>query len=118
MSLLRITRGDNALFSMNIVNYVGDALDITGAEIWFTAKYGPNDADEDAVFQKTIGNGIDIVDAPLGEINIVLDPEDTDSLLDTNKLRFDVQIKDASDKVYTIESGTLIVDYDVTRTTG
>ena len=117
MSNFAITRGDTVEFSASIT-LGGVALNITGASLWFTAKKQFIDADEDAVFQKTIGDGITVTNAASGLITIAIDPEDTEELSNVKtQLQYDLQMKDSEDKVYTVASGTLVVNPGVTTAT-
>jgi hypothetical protein len=108
-------RGDTPTFHIDIVDFNGDALDISSAYIWFTAKNGYSESDTDAVFQKTIGDGITVTDARLGQLDIVLSTEDTDDIVDRTNLKYDIQVKDVSGGIYTVSSGLLVVEPDITR---
>lgn len=114
--MLTMNRGDTAIFTMTVNAYSGAYLDLTGAEVWFTAKYGWNDTDDEAVFQKTVGDGVTITDPTNGEIEIQLEQADTATIVDSVRLRYDVQVRDVSGGIYTVASGLLKVVPDVTRT--
>jgi hypothetical protein len=86
-----------------------DLADATDA--WFTAKRKRRDPDERAVFQKTLGAGIVVIDATHAEIT--LDPDDTDAVGSSGEVLFaDLQ---GSPPVTTVWSGLIEVEPDVTR---
>lgn len=116
MADFTIYRGDTV--SLNItITASGEAYNLTGKSMWFTAKTSYAVADP-GTFQKTIGNGITIVSAANGRATIVISPSDTNSLGNSKTaLVYDVQVKDASGNIYTVASGNLIVVPDVTRAT-
>lgn len=110
-----MTRGDTVQFSV-VVTLDDVAYDLTDCSLWFTAKYKYTDDDDDAVFQKTLGDGITVTSAPQGLAAIVISPTDTDALsLIKTVLFWDLQLVDDSGNVYTIASGNLIVNPDVTQ---
>lgn len=118
MSEFAITakRGDTIELSVTVTRS-GAAVDLTDADLTFTAKRRYSDADADAVVQKTLGDGIAVVgDAEDGEILVTLDPEDTDSLTRQTVLLCDVQLVESDGRVTTVASGTLTITPDVTRT--
>lgn len=112
---LKMYRGDTAQFRVTALDIDGNPLDITGASAWFTAKRTTQDGDVDAVFQKTVGTGITITDAPNGVMLVQLAEADTNTLTKKEILEYDLQIKDTSDGVYTVARGALTVEADVTR---
>lgn len=110
------TRGDTIDLEVTVTRD-GAPVDLTGADLWFTAKLKVKDADVDAVAQKTVGSGITVTDAVNGEALITLDPADTDGLTKETTLYCDVQLVEASGRVTTVASGTLTILRDVTRVT-
>jgi len=117
MANFTIKRGDTVQFSGTITQG-GTALDITGASLWFTAKNQYVDDDVSAIFQKTIGDGITVVNAAQGLITILLSPSDTTGLSKVKTiLVYDLQLKDTNSKIYSIASGNLVVEPDVTNST-
>jgi hypothetical protein len=116
MSLMTITRGDSKTFTLTLRNPDGSALNPTGMDVTFTAKRSRWDADADAVFQKTIGDGLTIADASAGQIAIAFLAEETESITDLRSLRADVQVQSGED-VKTAWQGKLKINPDVTRTT-
>lgn len=93
-------------------------VNLTGATIWFTAKYAVADPDERAVMRlnNQALSGVTIVNATGGQFSV------TGPLLATvqfpdaeTDLFFDIQYKDASGHVFTVERGSLAILPDVTR---
>lgn len=114
---LTVKRGDTIDLEVPILRD-DVAVDLTGADIWFTAKRRLTDADADAVAQKSIGSGIVVVgDAADGTVLVTLDPADTDSLTKQTVLTCDIQLVEADGRVTTVASGTLTVELDATRST-
>lgn len=92
-------------------------VNLTGADLWMTAKNRLRDADVAAVFQKSLGAGIVIVGAASAGVALVtIDPADTDSLTRETVLYCDVQLLESSGRVTTVASGTLTIELDATRT--
>lgn len=104
-------RGDTV--SLNLYVTMGGApKSLSGALLTFSVKY--NRADSSYVFQKTIGSGITIDSESGGTATISIASSDTSFLPGTQmKLQYDVQYAKGSD-VYTISSGVLVVNPDVT----
>lgn len=110
-------RGDTISIALTISRN-GSAIDLTGATIWFTAKEAVEDADVDAVFQKTTADGITIDDAPNGRATVVIEPADTAALGDDPvTLLCDVQVEEADGTTSTVAEGVLRITPDVTRAT-
>lgn len=115
---IKMTRGDSKAIAGKVTTVpAGAAVDITSHLIWFTAKRRISDADNEAVFQKTVGDGITVTDGPAGEFAIQINPSDTSGLSDVeaNNLYYDLQVKTGS-TVQTLSKGRLLVEYDVTKT--
>ena len=108
---LEMTRGDSKsfLFALDV--------DLTAAVgIWMTAKSALADADP-GVFQKTLSDGVTVIDDAAGTIQVDVEPADTDGLdATTNRLFYDIQVEDVNNKVRTLKHGRLIVKPDVTVT--
>lgn len=110
-----IYRGDTPTFNV-AVTWGGEVFPLTGCSMWFTAKYAYADDDADAVFQKTIGDGITVTNAGCGEAEITLSSSDTSSLSSSKvMLVYDLQIRNAEGKIYTVAYGNIVVLPDVTR---
>jgi hypothetical protein len=124
MSDLTMTRGDTGSF-MGVavtVTTISEPLDLTGCEIIFTAKDSIDDTDENAVINcdTDVEAGITVTDAEQGIFVVVIAPSKTDSIEiagSSRQLIYDVQIQDADDNVFTVDTGTLTIFKDVTRRT-
>lgn len=119
MSELKMTRGDDRTFDIDIADQDGAAVDLSTFEgLWFTAKRRISDSDEDAVFQKALGQGLELDTEIDGRASVTVDAADTTDLPDHNtRLVWDVQVKDGEGSVVTVAAGTLTVTPDVTRAT-
>lgn len=111
-----IYRGDTPSFTLTFTR-AGTAFDIGGASVWFTAKRKVTDADADAVFQKTIGDGVTLTALGAGGIaTATLAEADTESLPDHEvALEVDVQLLEADGTKTTTSRGVLRVRPDVSR---
>ena len=115
---LTMTRGDARTMSVPMT-LAGVPWEIpVGATVRFTAKRKTSDADGAAVIAKSTGSGIVAV-ADVATITIA--PADTDALAAarTNEtLYYDVQVTGAGSSFgpWTVASGRLIVEPDVSRT--
>lgn len=108
---LTMFRGNTMVFDF-AVTLGGNPVDLTAAGIWFTAKTSP--ASASSVFQKSVGAGITITDQVGGNGSIRLFPADTADLPSRRtQLYFDLEIT-LGGEVYTIASGRLIVEPDIT----
>lgn len=115
---LVMKRGDSALWDFVATYPSGAPLVLTSATVWMTAKNQLSDADVAAVFQvSTTGGQITLTDAPNGKFRVQLTPSNTNTLTKDTNLFWDVQVKDASGKIYTVADGTLLVKLDATITT-
>ena len=93
----------------------GAAFDITGSKIWFTIKSAYTDPDSSALLQVTSDtSAISFVNPTMGTAVISLTPASTQSLPTGVALRYDVQIKTAANKVYTITVDNVTVMPKVT----
>jgi hypothetical protein len=109
-------RGDTIFLDMAIAQ-AGEALNLTGYAITFTAKKDIKDADAAVTtIQKILGSGIVVTDAPNGKIRITLAPEDTEDFPDVDTTYIcDVQVK-KDGVVSTVAKGTMTITPDVTKT--
>jgi len=95
-------------------------FNLTGAEIWFTAKYYRPDADNRAVWLLNTAalGGVAITNAAIGTFSVTGPAIATVGFPDgTVSLASDIQVKDATGRLTTVEQGTLAVSPDVTRAT-
>lgn len=109
---IEIFRGDDETFDITIKDSDGNAVDISGYKFWITVKHKATDADADAVIGPKTGS---VTNAANGEAQIPLTNSETD--VDAVKYIYDIQQKDASNKITTLVSGEFRVLEDVTKTT-
>ena len=102
---MAITRGDTVAFGMEI-----DGLEEALDSAFFTCKKNPTDIEN--VFQKSIGNGIELVDDEYITYSVRIAPEDTADL-EAGKYFYDLQIG-VNDDIYTVLKGVLEIEQDVT----
>lgn len=87
--------------------------------IWFTVKQSATSPDSAAVFQLTVGNGIEVIDAAAGTALATITPEHWQGMARPRKqgtLVYDVQINRAG-VLTTTATGTMTVLPDVTHAT-
>lgn len=114
MANFTMTRGDTVILS-GTTTLGGDPYDLSGATLLFTAKNRYTDDDADAVFQKSVGDGITVVSAAQGLFTVEIEPDDTADVPKVQTVLFwDTQVVDSESKKYTIASGKLIIKPDVT----
>lgn len=102
----------------------GVAVDLTGAKLWFTAKVALSDADP-GVFQLdtatgAVAAGEILIESPAanGKVTVKLNTAATSSVPDAGVTWFyDVQLKESTGVITTLETGTLRVEPDVTKAT-
>lgn len=116
MERLTITRGDTRQLEVTITDPDGTAwTPPVGVAVAVTGKLRKTDADADAVFAKTIGDGVTLA----GNVaTVTLAAEDTDSLAtgtSAQSVYCDVQITDDDGPKTPVEF-LLVVTPDVTRT--
>lgn len=120
MTKLTMTRGDTRriLFTAEMFDgSVWSPIDLTGADVFFTAKRSTGDADNVAVIALELGSGIALNDAQNGRGEVVIPASATTNLTDPTPvaLEYDLQAVLVDGAVHTIERGRLIVEADVTR---
>jgi hypothetical protein len=113
---LEVVRGDTRRYQVTVTDDAGLPVDLSGASIYFTVrkKYSSSSDDTDAVFQKSVGNGISISDASSGSIAIVIAPTDTRAL-PASLFLYDLQVNTGAGDVITAALGEFAVKADVTR---
>lgn len=116
-------RGDTLAIPVAVKNAAtGAATDLTGWLVWFTVKRNYADPDSQSVFQARsddMSGGVVITEPPtLGQITATLPASATLGWPDSpSNLVYDVQGKDTSGNIRTVDSGTICVTPDVTRST-
>lgn len=115
-------RGDTLTIDLVITDpKTGSPLNLTGCKIWFTCKGNvalPDNQSTIALDTVLVsGNGsVTITDAPRGLATVVVYPIATRALPDGPVvLQYDIQIKQGTGELSTIEFGTVTVFPDVTR---
>lgn len=111
-------RGDTKIFNLSFKDSSGEAINITGHELWFTMKKNVTDADIKAIIQKRVifpsgsesENGI-------GTLTLT---SDETKLIDPQIYFYDIQkvIPENPPVVVTVMSGKVNVLPDVTRNDG
>jgi hypothetical protein len=116
VSLLQLFRGDTFAFTRHVVDANGAPVDLSMADVTFTAKRRFRDA---AFITKTIDDGgIDIGGSgDVGTLTVTLEPEDTDMLTHTERFVWDIQV-DTGLEVLTPFAGRMVVALDVTHAGG
>jgi hypothetical protein len=110
-------RGDTLVFDGVAEESGGDPQDLTGCTLWMTAKNQKSDLDADAVIAVESGSGIEVVSAAAGTFTVTIAATLTADLTKRSLLHYDVQLKDATGQIYTVDSGTITVELDITRAT-
>lgn len=68
-------------FQVRLGSETGTVVDISGwGTIAFMAKRRPTDADTDAIYEKVLFAGVEVIDAEEGMIEVTIDPADGDLL--------------------------------------
>jgi hypothetical protein len=110
-----MTRMDNVSLS-GTATLSGSPYDLGGCSLWFTAKKKYTDADSAAIFQKSIGAGITVTSSTQGLFVVAIATTDTEAVDKVKTiLVWDLQLRDSSSKTYTMASGNLIINPDVTN---
>jgi hypothetical protein len=114
----RLYRGDTAALSVAVKKPDDTDYDITGCELFFTAKYDRDMPDSEAQIKKdSVEGGIGIIDAVSGEAVIILDPDDTKDLETGVPYFCDVQVKTSLGAIHTAAIGRILLLDDATRRT-
>lgn len=117
MVKLFIVQGDTSILQIALTNADCTPIDLTNFQITFTIKRSHFDTDEDALWQGTLANDdIVIVGAPtLGIIQVIV-PHSATALIRSGKPYYwDVQLEDASSRVFTPNFGKLYAAMEVTQ---
>ena len=118
MSTLQVIRGDSAEWEFAVLKADGTVQPLTGETValrWM-AKAKADDLDSAAKLTATTANGKCVItDATGGLCEVRLSPADTDTLV-PGVLLWDLQIRDAAGKVWTVADGKLLVVADISRT--
>ncbi len=108
---IEIFRGDDRTILINFtLKGTSTPFDITGFKLYFTVKNSSKDADTSAIITKTQTSHIN---AAQGQSSFAL--SNTDTEIDPKNYYYDIQAKDASDKIITILKGNFNILADITR---
>jgi hypothetical protein len=112
-----ITRGDTEQFTITVIDADGDPQNLAGCTLFFTARR-QTFAGAIVIAKKSPSDGI-VIDSPstLGTATLTISPTDTASVERKLLLAYDVQLKDGADNIYTIDTGEMILEPDVTTVT-
>lgn len=115
---LAIMRGDTLRYDIRITDADAAALDLTGLlGAWFTVKYSRRDPDASKLLQKTLGAGIEVIDALDGTLRLTLTATETAALNASRAHVWDFQVMTAAGDIITPDylTGPLYIEGDVTR---
>lgn len=113
-------RGDTIELQFDIVdqyNY-NTPIDVTtgGCKVWFTLKDQVSKPDSMALWQGTLSAGI--VQLYVGRVKVDVPATATQYVADgVTKLYYDLQLKDASGRISTLEKGLFELSPDISRST-
>lgn len=117
LDLGQFFRGDTRAFTLTLTDEHGVPVDLTAADIWWTAKVDLALEDtEGSSFQlSTLSSGVAISGAPTGgAVKITIPSSATVNLIDDTLFFWDLQVKQGS-VITTHEVGVVLVVRDVTR---
>lgn len=113
MTNLLITNGDNEIIDIAVHDVDGQAFNLTGCDLLFTAKTYTADSDDNAIVRKTVGDGIAIASPPsLGLATVALSPSDTTSFPNIGPRYYyywDLRLTTSTGGIITVASGILRV---------
>lgn len=108
LTYLEITHGDNDPLLVTLTDDDGSAYDPTDAqEIWWTVKARLADTDAEAIWQKTLGDGVSIYDATAGQILLEHTAAQAAALEAGRSYYFDVRVLKSTGQVSTPITGML-----------
>lgn len=120
-----VYRGDTILLPpWEARDYYHEIIDLTAAQIWFTAKVDleEDDTDPGVIQSSTHGSTIEILGDPTnGLYAVMIAPDETHDLLDDTVFIFDVQVitgNETPNRTLTVKRGLMTVIRDVTRAQG
>lgn len=110
MSDIDLIHGTTRVLDVAVTDDDGVAVDITGSALHFTVKPDWLSADSAAVISKATGDGIAITDATGGLATITIDADDWASVEnEPARYVYGLVEKDSSDRVWRLDTGTLLV---------
>lgn len=106
---MEVVKRDDTDFELTFEDVDGDPINLIGATVFFTVKRNKDDTDANAVIRKEITEFEEPTD---GIALLQLTDEDTD--ISPRTYFFDIQLKDASNKITSTYAGRFIVHQDIT----
>ncbi len=107
---IEVTRGDDKRWSLLLTRRDSTPHNITGWTVFFTVKSAVTDPDASAKIAKNITSHA----SPLNGLTLIdLSASDTASL-PVGTYYYDIQVKTDAGKIYTVQKGKFVIDYDVT----
>ena len=108
MSYLPINRGNDRILEVDVRDAQDTPINITGASLFFYVskrKFG------DVIIIKSIGNGITVVGAPEGKIEVDITNQDTN--LPLGDYYYELLLEDVEGNRYTVLQGTLEITHSI-----
>jgi hypothetical protein len=117
MVKLFIVQGDTAILQISLTNVDCTPIDLTNYQITFTIKRSHFDTDGDALFQGTLANTDITIIGPNtnGVIQVVIPHSNTVLMRQGKPYYWDVQLEDASSKIFTPNFGLIYAVMEVTQ---
>ena len=108
MSYIRLYRSNDRVLAISAQDSGGVAIDITGASLFF---YVSKSNGRQVIFEKSVGNGITVVDAVGGEIEIEITNADSDLVV--GDYHYELLLVDVDGNRYTVLQGTLEITHSI-----
>lgn len=116
------TRGDSRTLRLKVTDSANQPVNLTGAKVWFTVKKAANDPDSQAIITRRTANanGADsqvlVTNGLAGQAEIYLDA--SIGWRKEGTYVYDIQVKTALGRIYTVVQGKIQILGDVTHATG
>ncbi len=113
---LSLPRGDHRIYDLEVEDENGNPVSLAGSTLWFTVKQRESQSDAESEFQLTSANPAQInpYSPAEGKAYIYVENLHTQDL-DVIPYVYDVQLKTAAGKPYTVVKGNFTIVGDVTR---
>jgi hypothetical protein len=109
--ILTMTRGNERLVALVVVDPTKQPQNLTGKKLTFTARKSLGNP---VVFQKISGSGITVTDLVGGLATVLISPGDTSWLPDNTTLVWDLEMNNDPGSPITLSDGTLTVNPNIT----
>lgn len=115
--ILTVKRGDTRKIPVQLFDENEEAMPLSQvSEVFFTLKRKKSDLDASALIAKSLGDGVEVVDAETGHVQVVIDPIDTTGITGYARgLHWDIQVVTQTGEVYTVAEGLMAIEADVTK---